>query len=212
MSLQVFDPAPTPPPLPAGVRRRLQGRRAARGAAPSHGRGLHLRTLRWHHRQAWPLPDQDHAGGGDKCWGWVAGTQNAFAEHCTQRGRCACDSHPINETSQRSAISVLWTHSSTPTLSFSPVQIAEECGYHVEEKDIQRVTSLITALGISGPRMTVFYAEVEEAGSIGQRGGVRCGVVCGFEGRRHLPEPRQALPGLSRTRQSRNSTTSTAGA
>lgn len=74
------------------------------------------------------------------------------------------------------------------------------------------MTSLITALGISGPRLTVFYAEVEEAGSIGQRGGVRCGVVCGFEWRPHFSESGHALPGLSRTRPSSKSTTSAPGA
>ena len=106
-----------------------------------------------------------------------------FCWALSQRGCLACNFQPLNDASQCSAISALWTHFSTPTLAISPTQIAEECGFHVEEKDIQRVTSLITALGISGPRLTVFYAEVEEAGSIGQRGGVRCGVGCGFGGR-----------------------------
>lgn len=42
----------------------------------------------------------------------------------------------------------------------------------MDEEDIQRVTSLVTALGISGPRMTIYYAEVDEDHAIGQRGGI----------------------------------------
>jgi UDP-sugar diphosphatase len=50
-------------------------------------------------------------------------------------------------------------------------EIMEETGFLVPEPQIQRVTSLVTAIGISGVRQTLFAAEVDSSMEVGAGGG-----------------------------------------
>jgi len=51
-------------------------------------------------------------------------------------------------------------------------EIAEECGYDVSVRDIQRVTSYYTSVGFSGAKQTMFYAEVDESMRFSAGGGI----------------------------------------
>ncbi len=42
-------------------------------------------------------------------------------------------------------------------------QILEECGYDVPLSKVEAVQTCLAAVGISGERMTLFYAEVEDS-------------------------------------------------
>ncbi|KAL6771115.1 hypothetical protein ACKKBF_B33975 [Auxenochlorella protothecoides x Auxenochlorella symbiontica] len=59
-----------------------------------------------------------------------------------------------------------------PLTKIMQEEINEECGFHVEEADLEKITSVITALGISGPRMTLFLAEVDDSQALPTRGGL----------------------------------------
>ena len=51
------------------------------------------------------------------------------------------------------------------------LQILEECGYDVPLAAIHRVTSYISAIGISGSRQTIFAAEVDDGMAAAAGGG-----------------------------------------
>lgn len=51
-------------------------------------------------------------------------------------------------------------------------EMAEEAGFAVAPSDLIRVTSIITALGVSGARQTIFAAAVDDAQETGSRGGL----------------------------------------
>ncbi len=42
-------------------------------------------------------------------------------------------------------------------------EIFEECGYMVLASDIQRITSVNSAVGFAGSKQTLFYVEVDES-------------------------------------------------
>ncbi|KAL3985673.1 NUDIX domain family protein [Acanthocheilonema viteae] len=51
-------------------------------------------------------------------------------------------------------------------------EVHEECGYNVNEADIQSVKTFVTAVGSSGSRQEVFYAEIDETMKVSEGGGV----------------------------------------
>uniref|UniRef100_UPI003A95DB1C NUDIX domain-containing protein n=1 Tax=Halarcobacter sp. TaxID=2321133 RepID=UPI003A95DB1C len=51
-------------------------------------------------------------------------------------------------------------------------EIEEECGYKVENKNIERVTSFYTAVGFSGGCQTLFYSKINEKMKIHEGGGI----------------------------------------
>lgn len=50
-------------------------------------------------------------------------------------------------------------------------EIREECGYDVPLATIRKLTSWLSAVGISGARQTCYYAEVDESMRLGRGGG-----------------------------------------
>ena len=51
-------------------------------------------------------------------------------------------------------------------------EIDEECGYEVNKKDIQKVTSFFTNVGISGAKQHLYFAKIDESMRIHDGGGV----------------------------------------
>ncbi|MCT7910113.1 NUDIX hydrolase [Arcobacter lacus] len=51
-------------------------------------------------------------------------------------------------------------------------EIDEECGYKVNKKDIQKVTSFFTNVGISGAKQYLYFAKIDESMKIHDGGGV----------------------------------------
>ncbi len=51
-------------------------------------------------------------------------------------------------------------------------EIDEECGFDVELKNIERISSFYTAVGFSGGLQTLFYAEIDESMKIHEGGGI----------------------------------------
>ncbi|MCT7649869.1 NUDIX domain-containing protein [Aliarcobacter butzleri] len=51
-------------------------------------------------------------------------------------------------------------------------EIDEECGYKVNKKDIQKVTSFFTNVGISGAKQHLYFAKIDESMKIHDGGGV----------------------------------------
>ncbi len=51
-------------------------------------------------------------------------------------------------------------------------EIDEECGYAVEVKDIKKITSFYTNVGISGGHQELFYAKVNDSMKIHDGGGI----------------------------------------
>ena len=57
-------------------------------------------------------------------------------------------------------------------LETARVEVKEECGYDVPHSNIRRIQSFPGSVGISGERMTMFYAEVTDAMKSGSGGGL----------------------------------------
>ncbi len=51
-------------------------------------------------------------------------------------------------------------------------EIFEECGYMVLASDIQRITSVNSAVGFAGSKQTLFYVEVDESLHVSSGGGI----------------------------------------
>ncbi len=51
-------------------------------------------------------------------------------------------------------------------------EIDEECGYNVDTKDIKKITSYYTNVGISGGHQSMFYAKINESMKIHDGGGI----------------------------------------
>lgn len=51
-------------------------------------------------------------------------------------------------------------------------EVDEECGYDIDVKKIQRITSYYTAVGFSGGKQTLFYAKINESMKIHEGGGI----------------------------------------
>ncbi len=51
-------------------------------------------------------------------------------------------------------------------------EIDEECGYEVDIKDIKKITSFYTNVGISGGHQELFYAKINESMKIHDGGGI----------------------------------------
>uniref|UniRef100_A0A915PM68 Uridine diphosphate glucose pyrophosphatase NUDT14 n=1 Tax=Setaria digitata TaxID=48799 RepID=A0A915PM68_9BILA len=51
-------------------------------------------------------------------------------------------------------------------------EILEECGYKVNEMDIQSIKTFVTGVGSSGARQELFYAEIDETMKVSEGGGV----------------------------------------
>ena len=63
------------------------------------------------------------------------------------------------------------SHTAAAAQSAASLQILEECGYDVPLASIHRVTSYISAIGISGSRQTIFAAEVDDGMAAAAGGG-----------------------------------------
>lgn len=51
-------------------------------------------------------------------------------------------------------------------------EILEECGYDIALKEIQKVTSFYTSVGISGAKQTLFYTECNNSMRVSDGGGI----------------------------------------
>ncbi len=51
-------------------------------------------------------------------------------------------------------------------------EILEECGYGVNTKDIQKITSFFTNVGVSGSKQYLFYVAVDEGQKVSKGGGI----------------------------------------
>lgn len=51
-------------------------------------------------------------------------------------------------------------------------EILEECGYDVNAKDIQMITSFYTNVGVSGSKQYLFYASIDESQKVSLGGGI----------------------------------------
>lgn len=59
-----------------------------------------------------------------------------------------------------------------PLVNIVQEEIIEECGYKVETKNIQRISSFFTNVGISGGRQHLYYAKISEDLKINEGGGI----------------------------------------
>jgi UDP-sugar diphosphatase len=51
-------------------------------------------------------------------------------------------------------------------------EIEEECGYSIDSKDIDKITSFHTSVGFAGSKQTLYYVEVDESMKVSEGGGV----------------------------------------
>ena len=51
-------------------------------------------------------------------------------------------------------------------------EVLEECGYEVFTSDIEKITSVNSAVGFAGSKQTIFYVEVDEKAHISTGGGI----------------------------------------
>lgn len=51
-------------------------------------------------------------------------------------------------------------------------EIDEECGYKIELKDLRKITSFFTNVGISGAKQHLFFASIDESQKVHNGGGV----------------------------------------
>jgi len=51
-------------------------------------------------------------------------------------------------------------------------EVLEECGYEVSTSDIEKITSVNSAVGFAGSKQTIFYVEVDEKAHISTGGGI----------------------------------------
>ena len=54
----------------------------------------------------------------------------------------------------------------------SKEEILEECGYEVSLENIEKIASYNTAVGFSGGRQTLFFAEVDDSMKVSEGGGI----------------------------------------
>ena len=51
-------------------------------------------------------------------------------------------------------------------------EIEEECGYKVDVKNIEKITSFYTSVGFAGSKQTLYYVEIDESMRVGDGGGI----------------------------------------
>lgn len=51
-------------------------------------------------------------------------------------------------------------------------EILEECGYDVPVKNLEKISSFYTSVGISGTYQTLYYAEIDESMKVNEGGGL----------------------------------------
>jgi UDP-sugar diphosphatase len=51
-------------------------------------------------------------------------------------------------------------------------EVLEECGYLVSTSNIEKITSVNSAVGFAGSKQTIFYVEVDETLHVGSGGGI----------------------------------------
>jgi UDP-sugar diphosphatase len=51
-------------------------------------------------------------------------------------------------------------------------EVLEECGYEVSTSDIEKITSVNSAVGFAGSKQTIFYVEVDESMHVASGGGI----------------------------------------
>jgi len=56
-------------------------------------------------------------------------------------------------------------------------EIEEECGYKVDAKTIQKITSFHTSVGFAGSKQTLYYVEIDESMKVGEGGGVDAEMI-----------------------------------
>ncbi len=59
-----------------------------------------------------------------------------------------------------------------PNIQIAQEEILEECGYNISIKNIKRITSYYTSVGISGAKQTFYYAECDETMKVNDGGGL----------------------------------------
>jgi len=59
-----------------------------------------------------------------------------------------------------------------PLVDIAREEIEEECGFAVESKSIERITSFHTSVGFAGSKQMMYYAEVDESMKVSEGGGV----------------------------------------
>ena len=60
----------------------------------------------------------------------------------------------------------------TSLIQIAKEEIEEECGYSVDVKDIEKITSFYTSVGFAGSTQTLYYAQVSESLKISEGGGI----------------------------------------
>ena len=56
-------------------------------------------------------------------------------------------------------------------------EIEEECGYRVDSKDIQKITSFHTLVGFAGSKQTLYYVEVDDSMKVSDGGGIDAEMI-----------------------------------
>ncbi|AZV46939.1 hypothetical protein C3L23_06535 [Nautilia sp. PV-1] len=59
-----------------------------------------------------------------------------------------------------------------PNIEIAKEEVLEECGYDVDVKNIQRITSTWASVGSSAANQEIFYVEVDESMKISDGGGI----------------------------------------
>jgi len=60
-----------------------------------------------------------------------------------------------------------------PDVQIAQEEILEECGYDVPVDTIEKITSFYTAVGISGAKQTVYYAQIDASMKLTEGGGLQ---------------------------------------
>jgi len=59
-----------------------------------------------------------------------------------------------------------------PNIEIAKEEVLEECGYNVELKNIQRITSTWASVGSSAAMQEIFYVEVDQSMKVNEGGGI----------------------------------------
>lgn len=59
-----------------------------------------------------------------------------------------------------------------PLKEIAKEEIYEECGYDIDTKDIEKITSFFTNVGVSGAKQYLYYATIDESQKVSSGGGI----------------------------------------
>ena len=60
----------------------------------------------------------------------------------------------------------------TSNIQIAKEEILEECGYDIQLKDIQKINTFYTSVGISGAKQTLYYAKCDDRMKVNDGGGL----------------------------------------